>query len=141
MAHLMGADLKDANLSSLSTTKIKAVVHSRTHMEDADLTGANLTHANLFGAVLTRAILHDAVLTGADLTYTDLTAADLKGAVLTGADLAGSDLSRASGLIQTQVDGAARGDWHTKLPEGIIAPTSWPRKPSAAGPIFPPSLR
>jgi len=81
-AHLMGADLRGANLAGAILIRIYL---DRAHLRDADLAGANLTGAKLIRADLTRA----------DLTQADLAGANLTGAKLTGADLAGAELTGA----------------------------------------------
>lgn len=71
-----------------------------------------------------RADLRNANLTGARLREADLRLAWLDQAILSGAWLGGADLTGAKGLTQAQVD-VARGNEETRLPEGLVRPTSW----------------
>ena len=75
------------------------------------------------------------LLSGVNFSYANLTRAnligvDLDGVTMTGAylyltSLRGANLSRASGLMQAQID-LACGTAETKLPAGLKAPKDWP---------------
>ena len=85
----------------------------------AQLMGADLRGADLDGHCLRSALLIASDLRGASFERTDLLGADLRDA-----DLRGADLSGAIFLTQQQLD-AARGDAHTRLPEGLTRPRPW----------------
>jgi uncharacterized protein YjbI with pentapeptide repeats len=74
-------------------------------------------------------VLHKADLSGADLGGADLRKANLHGANLDGADLGGADLGKVGDLTQEQLE-SARGDEATRLPEGLVRPTSWTKPPA-----------
>jgi hypothetical protein len=80
-ANLIGADLRDANLSA------------------ADLSGAYLIEADLSRANLSRANLSGAYLIEADLRGANLRGANLRGADLSGANLHDANLHDANGII------------------------------------------
>jgi hypothetical protein len=86
-----------------------------------------LCFASFDAAVLYGANLYGVDLRFADLGAADLRVADLRGTVLDAADLRFADLRGALGLVQAQVE-TARGDGHTRLPEGIIRPGPWAKR-------------
>jgi uncharacterized protein YjbI with pentapeptide repeats len=139
-ANLAWADLNDSNFEEANLQNVDL---QDAHFERARLSRAKLTTANLARAHLTCADLKGADLKGANLSPVGHVVSMLgwvfqcrthaEDAALTCADLKGADLSRASGLIQQQIDAAAAPSSYnpyTKLPPGIIAPKSWPTKPS-----------
>jgi hypothetical protein len=129
---LMGADLAGADLSGASL--------SRARLINTNLTGAKLTRAVLTKTDLRGAILVEAVLVGTWLAEADLYGADLSGADL-GAKLdaecikaelirryygirRGFQPSGTVGLTQDQLN-SAKGDENTKVPDGLVRPSSW----------------
>ena len=86
-------------------------------------------------AELVRAVFQNTGLTGVDFSYANLSRANLNGAQLKGVNLtqsylyltqlSGADLSGALGLTQAQID-IACGTTETKLPTGLVQPSSWP---------------
>jgi len=81
--------------------------------------GAKMRRANLRGANLRGVLLIAADLREADLRDCDFIGADLRDADLSGANLAGSFF-----LTQAQIN-SAKGDIHTKVPEGLKKPEHW----------------
>jgi uncharacterized protein YjbI with pentapeptide repeats len=151
-ANLSGADLRKANLSgaslgeaNLSGAHLEANLSGATliganlsgaflfgaDLSDADLGGADLSGALLGGANLSGAILGAANLSGAILDGVDLSGAFLFGVDLSGADLFGADLREARNLHQGELD-SARGNALTRLPEGLLRPSSWVGDPGTA---------
>jgi hypothetical protein len=110
------ADLGNARL-------IKALFYKSdlngTYLEDADLRGAVLAGGSLLCADLTGVRLE-----GADLTDADLRRADFSDTVLTHAIVSGAKLTEVETLTQSQIDSAI-GDEHTKIPDGLVRPTTW----------------
>ena len=80
-ANLIGADLRDADLSGAN---LRYADLSGADLSGADLSGANLRYADLSGADLSGADLSGANLRNANLIGADLRDADLSGAVLMG---------------------------------------------------------
>jgi len=136
------ADLRNVQFAGSEFSRSKFVdanlsgsVFFNSELNRSDFKGANLSGADMSKAELARVKLADAKISGVNFTYSNLSRADLSGADLgeanfTGSYLfltrfAGSDLSRATGLIQAQID-IACGSAETKLPAGLTAPSTWP---------------
>ncbi|SDM60396.1 pentapeptide repeat-containing protein [Maricaulis salignorans] len=100
-----GSRLRQANLA-LST------------MNRANFDNTNLSLANLFGARFTSASFRNADLTGATLVGAYFGSANLSGAQLSGANISGAEMTTATGLTQSQLNGAC-GDASTLLPAGL----------------------
>jgi len=80
--HLMGSDLREANLTD-------------TVLVEAQLGRASFRDANLQGANLTKSVAHHAVFDNAKMLGANLSQTDLFGASLINANLAGADISEA----------------------------------------------
>lgn len=82
--HLIGVDLREANLQGANLT--------RANLEGADIRGANLEGANLTAAFLTNADLKNADLDGVNLTeatvyFANVYGASMEGMILTDANI------------------------------------------------------
>lgn len=86
--------------------------------------GSDLAGARLAGADLTGACLRGSTLIAADLTGARLGGCDVLGVDLRDADLSGASLDGVIFLTQMQVN-SARGDVHTRLPDGFDRPAHW----------------
>jgi hypothetical protein len=131
-------ELAGSEMLDLSNTNLAKADLFEAYLAFADLIGANLSGADLRGAVLSSTFLNGADLRGADLRGAVLSGADLSGAFLNGVDLRGAVLSGenygfpdAFGLTQEQLC-SARGDEHTKLPDGQIMPKWWKQEAGAS---------
>ncbi len=132
-ATLAGAEMTSAGFrdADLSDSDCKGAVFAsvdmrRANLSGADLTEANLSVANLRGANLRLCRLGDVSLRGADLAGACLTGAilentDFSGAIMLDTDISEADLSRATGLVQVQVN-KMRADAKTRLPPGLRRP-------------------
>jgi len=117
-ADLRKANLYDANLDMavLDDALLQGSDLRETSFEEASLQGANLQNVILDGGFIN---LKNAVLQDADLRGTDLSNAILEGANLRDADLRGTNIT------QEQIESAATGDFDTKLPDALRAPSWW----------------
>lgn len=109
---------------------------AKSEMQRADFKDAILTGADFEKSELGRVMFTGAEINGTKFSFSNLARADFRGAVFdTPIDftsayfyrtrLEGMDLSKATGIVQWQID-LACGDPQTKLPAGIVAPTTWP---------------
>ncbi|WP_246233063.1 pentapeptide repeat-containing protein [Aurantimonas aggregata] len=150
-AELVRSSLAGASADGANFTKVEAyrTDFSAISAVDASFRSAELQRANFTGAVLTgsnfeKAELGRANFAGAELADNMFGFANLARAIFSGARIAGepdftgaymfltriegSDLSAAKGLDQMQID-LACGDDATVLPQGLVAPASWPCAP------------
>lgn len=157
-ADLRGADLSNAKVRGavLAGVKLKGAKLRNVYLGAKDLNHADLRGVDLRGADLSSSDLKGSNLCRTDLRGADLSRADLGGAVLGcrnlkcgaadigfgvfgwyrktvsavvgRADLRGADLRGATGLTQSMIN-SAKGDWSTRLPEGIERPKHW-REPT-----------
>lgn len=122
-AHLIGADLRQANLTGADLEGV--------NLEGADLTKANLTGANLTGAFLTNASLVSADLDNANLTqaqlyFVDVTDASLDNLNLAEATIVGTPISVGSGTDPDEEEAPILNPedvWQLHPPS---EPTPWP---------------
>ncbi|MEO1636276.1 MAG: pentapeptide repeat-containing protein, partial [Cyanobacteria bacterium J06631_9] len=82
--HLIGADLRDANLTGTQL--------SYTNLEGADLTGATLIDTDFTGAFLTNALLDNTVIRNVDFSESTLIYTSLEGASIDTVDLVGAQV-------------------------------------------------
>ncbi len=136
-ADLTGSDLTKAQGSRVNFQKanLAGVTLKKSELLRADFSNANLENADLSKAELGRAVFAEANLNGADLSYSNVARANFSEAQLENVNLTraytyltrieGVDLSKTIGLTQEQLE-LACGDLHTRLPNGLEKPTSWP---------------
>jgi len=147
-AHLVRAWLSGARAERANFARVEAyrsnfvnivangASFASAELQRADFSGAQLTGANFEKAELSRTHFKGAVLTGTRFSFANLSRADLSGTTFEGplvfdqaflflTRIEGLDLSSAKGLEQAQIDLACGND-KTKLPAGLIAPSSWP---------------
>ena len=106
-------DLRGANLTGLCRldANLSGAILWGANLSNAILLGINLSNAQLWDANLSNAVLSDSNLFSgaglplrANLSNSELWDANLSGTWILGANLSGSDLSRATGLIQDELD-------------------------------------
>jgi len=121
-ASLDQADMEDADFRGayLGGASLRTPLLTRAHFADANLQGADLREAGLRGADFTNAVLRCAAFRKKQFEP-EIQCADFAGADLRGARFPGADLRHATGLTQTQLDGAC-GDAATELPRGMTIP-------------------
>lgn len=142
-AWFTGAVADNANFSRVEAYRTgfakvsaKGANFSSAELQRADFSGANLKGANFAKAELGRANFQGATLTNTRFSYANLSRADLGQSIFEGpllldhafmylTRIEGLDLSSSLGLEQEQVD-LACGDAKTRLPSGLVAPTTWP---------------
>ena len=142
-AWLTGGTAENANFSRVEgyRTGFTDVIanganFSNAEMQRADFSGAKLRGANFAKAELGRALFTEATLANTRFSLANLSRADFSKAHFDGpvqfdrafmflTRIEGLDLSRAEGLDQAQID-LACGNAKTRLPDGLVAPTSWP---------------
>lgn len=142
-AWLTGATAENANFSRIEgyRTGFTNVVanganFSSAELQRADFTGAKLKGANFEKAELGRALFDGATLANTRFSLANLSRADFSRAIFNGpvqfdrafmflARIEGLDLTTAEGLDQAQID-LACGNAETKLPRGLVAPSTWP---------------
>ena len=142
-AWFTGANLDNTNFSRVEAyrtgfLKVSAIGanFSSAELQRADFRGAALKGANFEKAELGRGNFKGATLTNTRFSYANLSRADLTQIVFEGplqfdqafmylTRIEGLDLSASKGLTQLQID-LACGDAKTKLPSGIVPPTTWP---------------
>jgi uncharacterized protein YjbI with pentapeptide repeats len=102
---LNGADIRDVNLSSVSSVNLHGADLSSADLSGAHLSDADLSSANLREADLSSAFLRNAFLRNANLSWANLSSAYLYGASLEGADLSDATWDSAD-LYSADLNGA-----------------------------------
>jgi hypothetical protein len=125
-ADLAGADLSGAHLHGawLVNVNLAGARLTGADLAGADLRGANLTGADLAGAWLAETHFYKADLSRADLGA-DLDAEYMKAMLIKKYYGVGTAKRGGTvGLTQKQLD-SAKGDENTKIPDGLVRPSSW----------------
>ncbi|MDI7863362.1 pentapeptide repeat-containing protein [Rhizobiaceae bacterium n13] len=142
-AWFTGAKLDNANFSRVEAYRTGFVRvaaaganFSNAELQRADFREAYLKGANFSKAELGRANFQGATLTNTRFSYANLSRADFTTSIFEGplqldhaflflTRIEGLDLSTSLGLEQDQIN-LACGDAKTKLPDGLVAPRTWP---------------
>lgn len=117
--HAHRAMVNDLLIQTSEMVRAKVKNKNKMVKRGSGFIGAKLRRENLRGANLRGALLIAADLKEADLRDCDFIGADLRDANLSGANIEGSFF-----LTQAQIN-SAKGDKHTKLPEGLKKPDHW----------------
>lgn len=113
-----GLEARSLNLSGsrLRQADLSLAVMNRTRFSNADL-----RDVEAYGGVFSSSSFNGANLTNASFVGAYLEGASFSRATLTGANFSGAQLARATGLTQTQLNGAC-GDASTTLPGSLRIP-------------------
>ncbi|MDF2370230.1 MAG: pentapeptide repeat-containing protein [Rhizobiaceae bacterium] len=135
---LVGADFSRAVAyrALLDKTDLTDAQFEKSEMLRADFTDAIFRNTDFAKAELGRALFVGVKMDDVLFSYSNLARADFRGAKTLGSvdfnnsflyrtSFEGVDLSKATGLVQSQLD-ISCGNSETLLPEGLVQPADWP---------------